>query len=74
LLPSDKWDGYGPHNLWGKMGESPHPYARDYLQRLKLCGERMPQNVDERAKILMNLLDSPPPMEPAVPGWPDNAV
>lgn len=68
-----KITGASQDNYWGDLENTTHtPRDPGYVQRRQQCRDAMPQNVDERAQILMSVLDSPPPAEPAVPGWPDN--
>ncbi len=67
--------GASKDNYWGDLANTTHtPRDPDYVQRLQQCRDTMPHDVNERAKILANLLDSPPQAEPAVPGWPDSAT
>ncbi|MCP2627978.1 hypothetical protein NLB33_34585 [Mycolicibacterium smegmatis] len=67
--------GASSDNYWGDLGNTTHtPRDPDYVQRLERCRDVMPHAADVRANIVTSLLDSPPPAEPAVPGWPDSAT
>lgn len=59
---------------WGSP-ERPDTTQRDYAvsERLTRCGNVMPGYTGQRA-IDGGRRDTPPPMEPAEPGWPDNAA
>ncbi|CDO21402.1 hypothetical protein [Mycolicibacterium mageritense] len=64
-------EGASSDNYWGSLSNVTHsPQDPDYVQRLQQCRDTMPHNVTERAKILTSVVDSPPPAEPAEPGWP----
>ncbi|CRZ15532.1 hypothetical protein BN2156_02394 [Mycolicibacterium neworleansense] len=68
-----KITGASQGNYWGSLKNTTHtPRDPDYVQRRQQCRDTMPHNVDERAQILMSVLDTPPQADPAVPGWPDN--
>ncbi|GCA98588.1 MULTISPECIES: hypothetical protein [Mycolicibacterium] len=67
-------DGAAMGNFWGPVDDSPTPQAPEYLQRLEQCSKAMPHNPQQRAQILMSVLDSAPVADPPVPGWPDTAA
>lgn len=67
--------GASSDNYWGDLGNTTHtPRDPDYVQRLQRCRDVMPHAADVRANIVTSVVDSPPPAEPAVPGWPDSAT
>lgn len=70
-----KITGASQGNYWGDLDNTTHtPRDPDYIQQLQRCRDIMPHNVDQRAQILMSVLDTPPQAEPAVPGWPGSTA
>jgi hypothetical protein len=67
--------GASSDNFWGDLANTTHtPRDPDYVQRLQRCRDTMPHNINERARILTSVVDSPPPAEPTAPGWPDRVA
>ncbi|MBE5438696.1 hypothetical protein [Mycobacteroides abscessus] len=64
-------DGY-----WGswKQKSETDPRDAEVMDRLTRCGNLMPDNAQQRADYYTGERDTLPPVEPAVPGWPDNPV
>lgn len=62
-------DGY-----WGswKQKSETDPRDAEVKDRLAQCGALMPDNEDQRLAYSTGEHDTPPPTEPAVPGWPEN--
>lgn len=77
--PAPLGDVFGPWHIsgadragfWGPSGSGSYD---GWKQRKQLCRDRMPHTEAERHGIYSSKLDTPPATEPAVPGWPDNAL
>lgn len=81
--PAPLGDVFGPWHitgasdgLWGPRNNGTEDYPSDpaVKQREQQCFDRMPDDAAARKAFLTSQRDTPPPAQPAVPGWPDNAV
>lgn len=62
--------GASPNTSWGPRAEL-DPRYQDLRQQ---CLDRMPHEAAQRQAFYTSQLDTPPPAEPAVPGWPGNTA
>jgi len=81
--PAPLGDVFGPWRItgasetgyWGPLAH-PESNSRDEAnkQRHQQCFDRMPDDAAQRRALLTGIRDAPPPAEPAVPGWPQDAL
>lgn len=74
--PAPLGDVFGPWQITGAHdgGSWGHKTYDGWQERRQQCRDKMPHDAAQRQAIYASKLETPPVVEPAVPGWPDDVA